>query len=324
MKSLLLLFTVGLAYAVPPSDWVVFKAKHGKKYKNIQEERFRMNVFLENKKQIEEHNAQFESGKVSFKLGMNHYGDMLAHEFNALMTGLNSPASAPDMELFKANQDETPAVFDWRQHGAVTPVKQQHLCGSCWAFSTTGALEGQFFLKNRKLVPLSEQNLIDCTRDYQNRGCHGGRMENAFIYVKDNGINTEESYPYEAREGPCRFNASLDVAGTVRGYVPIPEGDEDTLKKAIAFVGPISVAINANFTSFRFYSSGVFFEPKCNSDKLTHAMLAVGYGTSDDGLDYWLVKNSWSSRWGENGYVKIARNKNNHCGIASTASFPAI
>ncbi|XP_050598880.1 cathepsin L [Bombus affinis] len=339
MKLFLFLIVAVLATAQAISffelvnqEWTTFKMEHNKVYKSDIEERFRMKIFMDNKHKIAKHNGNYEMKKVSYKLKMNKYGDMLHHEFVNTLNGFNKsintqlrserlPIAASFIE--PANV-VLPKTVDWREHGAVTPVKDQGHCGSCWSFSATGALEGQHFRRTGILIALSEQNLIDCSGKYGNNGCNGGLMDQAFQYIKDNkGLDTEVTYPYEAENDKCRYNAANSGARDV-GYVDIPQGNEKKLKAAVATIGPVSVAIDASHQSFQFYSEGVYYEPECSSENLDHGVLAVGYGTDENGQDYWLVKNSWGETWGDNGYIKMARNKLNHCGIASTASYPLV
>lgn len=291
-----------------------------------------MKIFMENSHKIAKHNKLYAMGLVSYKLGVNKYADMLHQEFVEAVNGFNKTKNGS----LKSVETEEPVTFiapanvklpdevDWRKQGAVTPVKDQGHCGSCWSFSATGALEGQHFRKSNKLVSLSEQNLVDCSRKYGNNGCNGGLMDKAFTYIKDNGgIDTEKSYPYRAEDEKCHYSPQSKGA-TDRGYVDIDTGDEDKLKAAVATVGPVSVAIDASHETFQMYSEGVYYDPQCSSEQLDHGVLVVGYGTDENGQDYWLVKNSWGASWGLQGYIKMARNRDNHCGIATSASYPLV
>lgn len=166
--------------------------------------------------------------------------------------------------------------------------------------------------------------MVDCSTSFGNNGCNGGLMDYAFKYIKSNGgIDTEKSYPYEGVDDTCHFEKE-DVGATDKGFVDIPEGNEKKLSEAVATVGPVSVAIDASQQSFQMYQNGVYYDEKCSSENLDHGVLVVGYGTEPTGEDYWLVKNSWGTSWGDGGYIKMARNKENHCGIASSASYPLV
>jgi len=331
MKAIVVfLGLLALSQAAPSlNTWELFKAVHKKVYTSEAEESLRQKIFNQNVAMIEEHNQKFEAGKETFKLGINRFADMLQSEIGALMKGLDrSTDKVPATSVFVADKNTAlPDTVDWREEGIVTEVKDQGDCGSCWSFSTTGTLEGQHALSTGELVSLSEEQLVDCDT-LINAGCNGGWPYVALNYIKRNGgIMSEEDYPYlstdtEPITGPCEFDASKVVA-TCTGYVAVASGDEDALQEAVATIGPISVCIDANHLRFMYYQSGVYYNENCSSDYLDHAVLAVGYGT-ENGEDYWLVKNSWNADWGEDGYVKMARNRDNNCGIATEPVYPTV
>jgi len=307
-------------------EWQAFKLQFNRIYEDA-EDMFRMKIFMENKQKIAKHNQLFGQGNKSYSLRMNKFGDLLHHEFVSSVNGFkrNYNHSLATGSLFLSPSNIVlPKMVDWREKGYVTPIKDQGSCGSCWSFSATGALEGQHFRKTGTLVSLSEQNLIDCSTKYGNEGCNGGLMDQAFEYIEYNhGIDTEESYKYKGKQGKCHYKKQ-NRGATDSGFVDVPSGDETKLQEALATVGPVSVAIDASHESFQFYHQGVYDEPSCDSQELDHGVLVVGYGTTEDGIDYWIVKNSWGTTWGEEGYIKMTRNKNNQCGIATQASYPLV
>uniref|UniRef100_A0A3B5A7M5 Cathepsin S-like n=1 Tax=Stegastes partitus TaxID=144197 RepID=A0A3B5A7M5_9TELE len=214
-----------------------------------------------------------------------------------------------------ATGSDVPDTMDWREKGCVTSVKMQGACGSCWAFSAAGALEGQLAKKTGKLVDLSPQNLVDCSGKYGNHGCNGGYIHKAFQYVIDNqGIDSDASYPYTGREQPCRYNPSYRAANC-SSYSFLPQDDEGALKEALATIGPIS----RHRRYLYFLSLFLYLFEKFSL--VNHGVLAVGYGTLN-GQDYWLVKNSWGAKFGDQGYIRMARNKNDQCGIALYGCYP--
>lgn len=257
---------------------------------------------------------------------MNHFADLTNEEFRKFNGYRMRPINATTRgDVFKASPNFAPvASVDWRERGAVTPVKNQGQCGSCWSFSTTGSLEGQHFLKVGELVSLSEQNLMDCSKSYGDHSCEGGLMDDAFMYIiNNNGIDTEASYPYQAHdESKCRFEEA-DVGATMTNYKDIEHGDVDALTEAVSSVGPISVAMDAGHQSFQLYKQGVYSEPECSSKTLDHGVLVVGYGT-DGEKPYFLVKNSWGTSWGMDGFFMIERTEDNMCGLATQASYPIV
>jgi len=274
----------------------------------------RFNVFKANLDMIREHNAKNDS----WTMGMNEFGDLTWEEFRASYVGGTKPRSG---EYIRSKNyasvkpvPNIPASLDWRQKNAVTPVKNQGQCGSCWAFSTTGSVEGAHAIATGTLVSLSEQQLMDCAGSYGNQGCNGGLMDDAFEYIIANGICSEASYPYQGAEGTCKSCTSV---ASIKSYTDDPSGNENNLSNMIQ-AGPISIAIEADQNAFQFYSGGVF-SAACGHN-LDHGVLIVGYGTLS-GKPYWIVKNSWGASWGMQGYILMIQGKD-ECGLALSASQP--
>ncbi|XP_077253085.1 vignain-like [Tasmannia lanceolata] len=293
--------------------------------RDLNEKDRRFNVFKENVKYIH----SFNKKDTPYKLKLNKFADLTNREFRSLYAG----SRVSHHRMFRGSQPANgsfmyekvtavPPSVDWRKKGTVTDVKDQGQCGSCWAFSTVVAVEGINQIKTKKLVSLSEQELIDCDNT-DNQGCNGGLMEYAFEYIKKNGgITTEENYPYTGEDGSCIPSKENSHIVSIDGHENVPENDEDALIKAVANQ-PISVAIDAGGSDFQFYSEGVF-TGECGTD-LDHGVAIVGYGTTLDGTKYWIVKNSWGGEWGEKGYLRMARGiaaKEGICGIAMEASYP--
>ncbi|XP_068853078.1 procathepsin L-like [Aphelocoma coerulescens] len=324
----LLLALLGCAAAPDPAleeAWEGWKSLYAKEYPG-EAEAIRREIWEQNLRHIQQHNREESQGKHSYRLAMNHFGDLTNQEFNELMSGYIPVKREEPAPLFRASAAlKAPVKVDWRAKGYVTPVKSQGDCGSCWAFSATGALEGLMFRRTGKLVVLSEQNLIDCTQNLGNAGCRGGRMQPAFQYVRNNGgLNSEHSYPYQGTDNSrCRYNPR-DKAATCSGFRTVPKGNEVALQQAVATNGPVSVAVDARSRNFQFYNSGIFTCPS-GQQNVSHAMLLVGYDTAPVGkckVSYWILKNSWSECWGLKGYMFLLKDAGNQCGVASDASYP--
>jgi len=307
--------SLGLDY-----EWATFKVKHAKNYMSLGEEYIRRFIWEDNLKFIARHNAEADAGLHTFWVGENQFADMTTSEFAHVMnTYVQGEVSGAQLHVPNKTADD---AVDWRTKGYVTPIKNQGHCGSCWAFSTTGSLEGQHFKKAGKLVSLSEQNLVDCSKREGNKGCKGGLMDKGFEYVKMNGgIDTEESYPYKGKDGICEFKQA-DVGATLTSFKDV-RGGEEALAQAVSEVGPISVAMDAGHQSFQLYKKGIYKERACSSKRLDHGVLAVGYGSEGE-KDYWIVKNSWGTVWGQEGYFWLAKGENNMCGLATQPSYPIV
>jgi C1A family cysteine protease len=268
---------------------------------------------------------------------MNEMGDMTHDEFKAAKLGYsridrsfarkaNSVHATPQV----AGKPACPAPpasrtsVDWVSAGAVTPIKNQGQCGSCWSFSTTGSVEGDVFIEAGKLTSLSEQQLVDCSTAQGNEGCNGGLMDNAFQYIISNGgLTTEMGYPYTAT-GPNTCSVTTPLASNIAAYCDVESASNEQLLVDAVAQQPVSVAIEADQSCFQFYSGGVMSDPSCGT-QLDHGVLAVGFGVTS-GTKYWNVKNSWGTSWGLNGYIwlgrQVAGQSSGVCGIASEPSFP--
>jgi len=300
-----------------------YKEDFGKAYVSEAAEEEALAHFVANDRIIETHNAK----GASFELGHNFYSDMSWEQFSALhLSGLEERPPRQERVMVRTSKvgedDGLPEDVDWVKQGCVTPIKDQGACGSCWAFSAIGAIEGAYCVASGNLVSLSEQELVSC--DGSEYGCGGGLMDNAFRFVEENGVCTEEDDPYSSGTGRAPKctpeQRRCQPAVTITGLQDVPAKDEAALKAAVA-QQPVSVAIEADRSVFQLYKSGVFTSVTCGT-QLDHGVLAVGYGHDEaSGLDYWKVKNSWGPKWGEEGYIRIQRGQD-LCGIAMQASYP--
>ncbi|KAL0362420.1 UNVERIFIED_CONTAM: KDEL-tailed cysteine endopeptidase CEP2 [Sesamum calycinum] len=305
-------------------DWL---KRYGRRYSSTDEWNLRFGIYQSNVQFIDFTNSQ----NRGYSVIDNQFADMTNLEFQSIYLGYMNHGNSHKPQNSTFNSSDLPSSVDWRKHKAVTPVKDQAGCvikylsfitGSCWAFSAVAAVEGITKIKTGKLVSLSEQELVDCDSNADNQGCRGGYMENAFEFIiKNHGITTEKSYPYQGKEDKCNTTKEKIKAAKITGYATIPARDEKRIQAAVA-KQPVSVAIDAGGYDFQFYSSGVF-AGYCGNN-LNHGVTIVGYGV-ENGEKYWLVKNSWGTTWGDNGYVKMKRgfaDEGGICGIALQASYP--
>lgn len=314
------------------THFAAWMTQHGKSYmSDAREMAHRFSVWLENLEYIMSYNQKH----TSHWLGLNSLADLTQAEYSQRYLGFDGTAhknlkaskllskAASPFKYADVDAAALPKSVDWRALNAVTEVKNQGKCGSCWAFSTTGAIEGVNAIYSKELVSVSEQELVDCDTE-QDKGCNGGLMDFAFEFVvKNKGIDTEEHYPYTAMAGKCDARHKRHHVVSIDGFEDIPENDEVSLKKAAAHQ-PISVAIEADQKAFQLYLGGVFSDDTCGTE-LDHGVLVAGYGEDPIGGAYYIVKNSWGGDWGEKGYIRLkagVKAKEGLCGIAMAASYP--
>ncbi|XP_062190209.1 ervatamin-B-like [Phragmites australis] len=318
-----------------------WQAEHNRMYATATERLRRFEVYRRNVEYIEATNRR---GGLSYELGENQFTDLTSDEFRAMYTmspgqvvavreamqQLITTRAGPVGEGRNSNYSDdyvvqVPDSVDWRTKGAVTPVKNQYTCGSCWAFSTVASIEGLHKINTGHLVSLSEQELVDCSHTPPNDGCEGGLPSAAMEWIARNGgLTTESDYPYENKQGKCKLDKTRNHAVKIRGGKAVEPNNEDALERAVARQ-PVTVLINASAGAFQHYKSGVL-SGTCDPI-YDHAVTAVGYGADAGGRKYWIVKNSWGETWGEKGYVRMERRinaKEGMCGIAIAPHYPVM
>jgi len=299
-----------------------FQERFSKRYETFQELETRFEIFRENMRTIVLHNLD---SNQNFTMGINQFTDLTSGEFKEMYaSGLKTEVGSYGCKSFSSSASNAPASVDWRNEHAVTSVKDQGQCGSCWTFSATGAIEGAWAISTGQLIDLSEQEMVDCATgiSYGSHGCNGGQMEGAFKFVIANGQCSLASYPYTAKDGSCQ---KCTAVAQITSCSDVKPNDQISLKAAVS-QQPVAVAIEADTRYFQSYSSGILTSTSCGTS-LDHGVLVVGYG-EENGQKYWLVKNSWGTSWGDKGYVKIARSESTNdagiCGIAMDPSFPSV
>jgi len=300
-------------------EYINYLAQFNKEVSNADDFNFRHAIFQAVNAYITSHN----NTESSFKLGHNQFSDWTHEEYRSLL-GLREGLQQENVVVF--NAENTPESVNWVEAGAVTGVKNQGSCGSCWSFSTTGAMEGAHYVATGELLSFSEQQLVDCaTGIYLNMGCNGGNPLWAYRYLKKHYAELETEYPYTSGNGDdstdCLYDSHSKTAVEVQASASVTSEDRDQMKAALA-QQPLAVLVEADKMAFQTYQSGVLTSDACGT-QLDHAVLAVGYGT-EDGQDYWLVKNSWDTTWGDNGYIKLGMNDTTGvCGVQMGPSFPS-
>lgn len=313
-----LLLTLSSAALFSPHEekaFVAFMKEHNIIYTG-NDYHLRLGIFVTNTRRV----SEFNRAGLSFKVGINKFSCFTPAECRALLgvRGLPPPVTHT---VTAAKTGTAPDAIDWREKNAVNPIRDQGGCGSCWAFSAIAAQESMWAINKGVLQKLSECDLVECCKDCS--GCDGGWPHAAYSWKIDNqdGLYMLLSdYPYNPICHGCLFDKTKGVQ-KITGYVAVEEGNEEDLKEKVGTLGPVSICVDALEWSFIAYTSGIYDEPHCDPTLLNHAIAVVGYGT-ENGIDFWIVRNSWGLGWGEQGYIRMIRNKNNQCGVATKAVVP--
>ncbi|XP_052224153.1 procathepsin L-like [Dreissena polymorpha] len=300
-------------------QWIEYKKVHNKTYEGVKDEVVRRLYWEDTLRFIRDHNLRYDRGEVSYTVGENQFADM-----KTMPRGLIVPEEGVEVYPDALTEPDPNAdlEIDWRQKGVVTPVKSQGQCGSCWAFSALGSLEAITKKNKGRTTDLSEQNLVDCAdQRYGNWKCKGGWMNNAFNYIRDaKGVDNEQCYPYSGWESSCRHRKDC-IGATISGYQNVGKS-EHSQASSLSRVGPVTVAADCNDRGFQYYRSGIYYNPRCNGNHPNHAMVSVGYGSTSG--NYWIIKNSWGTTWGDKGYIFMTKDKGDTCGLSKFASYPTV
>ncbi|XP_017879315.1 cathepsin L1-like [Ceratina calcarata] len=301
--------------------WNTYKERYNKSYSGNLETSRRI-TWEQNLVAIYKHNMMAAAGHHTFTLKDNHIADLGTRQYIREMVKLipSRKRRVSDTMVGAVLHDprKIPSQLDWREAGFETEPKNQRDCGSCYAYSIAGSIQGQIFKETGMLVPLSVQQLVDCSTSTGNMGCSGGSLRNTLRYLqRAKGLMDETHYSYRGKQGACRFKPRLSVVN-ITSWAVLPARDERALEAAVATIGPIAASINASPKTFQLYHRGVYDDELCSSDMVNHAMLIVGYTPTE-----WILKNWWGDEWGEQGYMRLAKNKN-RCGIANYAAYAKV
>lgn len=281
------------------------------------EYQLRLGIFISNARLVKAHNL-FDKG---FKVSMNKFAAMTPSEYKSHLSAIRFQA-----KIHQSPKENPPSndSIDWRTKGCVNPIKEQDNCGASWAYSTTQSAEGCYAVKSGTLYNFSEQSLIDCVTECN--GCGSGMMTDAFRHIAEKqggAMMASADYPYVGYQSQCKFDSERAKQIGIKGYQQIASGSEKDLASAVASHGPTALLIDASNWSFQLYRSGIYDEPACSSANLNHAVGCVGYGT-ENSVNYWIIRNSWGEEWGEQGYIRMVKDKNNQCGEATMACYPTL
>ncbi|XP_049881898.1 procathepsin L-like [Pectinophora gossypiella] len=306
---------------VSKSHWLEYKSVFKKQYLSLEHEMAAFSTWWDNLRRVARHNQQYLSGLQSYSLHLNHLGDLGTTDyFKKILKLIETPflfdpAEDRHRTAYRKNlHRRVPRQVDWRAKGFTPRREEQSQCGACYAFAITHAVQAQLYKKHKKWGELSPQQIVDCSYGDGNMGCEGGSLRAALRYVAREGLIMEKDYPYFGKKGHCNYSR-LFVRAKPRRWSLLPPSDERAMQRALATIGPLPVAVNAEPFTFQLYRSGIYDDPFCTPWKLNHAMLLVGYTRQ-----YWLLLNWWGPNWGEDGYIRIRRGFN-RCGVANMAAY---